>query len=249
VSAGPLAIQCTEVWGGTGACDVSVKLAGTRGECWSQPFGGGEAGGDIHFLSVCGMSILSKIVLADVSGHGSETADISAIIHDALVESIGAHDNSSMLRQVNDAFFERRTGAFRFTTMVSLIFDSRDRSLVYAYAGHPSILRGAARTGRFAPIRPEGARRAGLPLGVMQGSGLTYEQHLVQLEAGDVLVVYTDAFTEARTPGDAMLGEAGLVELLERAGTRDADRLKSHVLEHLAPRLDDDASLIVLEIL
>ena len=137
-----LTIQCTEVWGGAGECDVSVKLAGLRGECFSRPYRGAAEGGDIHFLSVCGLSILSKVVLADVSGHGAETADVSRCIHDALLASIGAHDNSTMLQQVNEAFLARpqQGDGVRFTTMVSMILDSRDRSLVYAYAGHPSVL-------------------------------------------------------------------------------------------------------------
>jgi hypothetical protein len=45
-------ILCSEVWGGSGPCDVSVKLAGVRGECWSRVYQGGAAGGDIHSLVV-----------------------------------------------------------------------------------------------------------------------------------------------------------------------------------------------------
>ena len=242
-------IHCTEVWGGAGGCDVSVKLAGVRGEVFSRVYEDGESGGDIHFLSVCGMSILSKVVLADVSGHGAESAEVSAVIHDALVESIGAHDNSSMLSYVNDAFLKRRTGSFKFTTMVSMIVDSRDRSLVYAYAGHPAILLGSRKTGRFLPIRPEDGVQGNLPLGVLSGHEIRFEQHAAQLEAGDVLVVYTDAFTEARTTGGELLGEKGLTRLLEGAPSLDPADLKAHVLKTLGSRFDDDASLLVLEVL
>lgn len=240
------AIQCTEVWGGTGACDVSVQLAGMRGECFSRPHQGGAAGGDIHFLSVCGMSILSKIVLADVSGHGAESADVSGIIHAALLENIGAHDNSSMLAQVNEAFLQRRTGAFRFTTMVSLIFDSRDRSLVYAYAGHPAILHGSRETGRFERVRPSDGAQGGLPLGVLPGT--EYAQHHVQLATGDVLAVYSDAFIETRVDGE-MLGEDGLARVLEGAPSMAPAELKKCLFDRLGGRFDDDASLIVLEVL
>jgi len=240
-------ISCTEVWGGTGESDVSVQLAGVRGECYSRPFDAGSRGGDIHFLSVCGMSLLSKIVVADVSGHGAATSEVSEIIHSALVENIGAHDNSTMLAQVNDAFLARRTGEFKFTTMVSLIIDNRDRSLVYAYAGHPAILRGEAATRRFRPIAPETGPRGGIPLGVFPD--MRYAQHFVQLDQGDVLVVYTDAFTEVRHPGTDLLGEAGLARLLESAETMHPDELKEHVLEAVGKKLDDDASLIVLEVL
>ena len=240
-------IQCTEVWGGRTECDVSVKLAGVRGECWSRPYAGDEAGGDIHFLSVCGVSILSKIVLADVSGHGEEAAAVSQIIHDALIANIGAHDNSSMLEQVNAAFLERRTGDFRFSTMVSLILDSRDRSLVYAYAGHPAILRGNRETGRFQRLLPDDGPRGGIPIGILPDSH--YEQHAVDLVVGDILVLYTDAFTEARREGGEMLGEEGLVALIERSPSLDPDRIKAHLLESLEGMIDDDATLIVFEVI
>lgn len=240
-------ILCSEVWGGSGACDVSLKLAGVRGECWSKVYQDGAAGGDIHFLSVCGMSILTKAVLADVSGHGAESAEVARIIHDALQQSIGAHDNSEMLSCVNEAFLARRTGAFRFTTMVSTIIDSRDRSLVYAYAGHPSILRGSR--GRFAPVRPEGGAPPGMPLGIIRGEALRYEQHRAQLTEGDVLVLHTDAFTEAKGRDGELLGEEGLIRLLEGAGTMQPWELKEHVLSELGEDLADDASLVVLEVL
>jgi len=239
-------IQCTEVWGGTGSCDVSVKLAGVRGEVFSRVYEDGEKGGDIHFLSVCGMSILSKVVLADVSGHGEENAQVSGIIHDALIESIGAHDNSTMLSNVNEAFLERRgEGEFKFTTMVSLIIDSRDRSLVYAYAGHPAILHG--RAGRFCPVRPAEDQPGGMPLGVLPGT--SYHQYAVQLEKGDFLVVYTDAFSEARTADGGFLGEEGLSRLLERCDPQEAPALKACALKALGKRYEDDASIVVLEVL
>ena len=242
-------IQCTEVWGGVTACDVSVKLAGLRGECFSRPYRGAEAGGDIHFLSVCGLTILSKIVLADVSGHGEETASISRSIHDALIANIGAHDNSTMLQQVNETFLGRaREGdPVRFTTMVSMILDSRDRSLVYAYAGHPSVLRGHASTGRFAPLEAETRRLSGIPLWILPGT--SYEQQTVTLDPGDVLVVYTDAFTEEIGTDGSRPGDEGLARLLESSPTMRPADLKEHVLSAYGAGFADDASLIVLEVL
>lgn len=237
-------VQCTEIWGGIEPCDVSVKLAGARGEVWSRPWGGDAEGGDIHFLSVCGMSILSKIVLADVSGHGAEIAHASRVIHRALNENVGAHDNSAMLSSVNAAFLDRHQGEFRFSTMVSMILDTRDRSLVYAYAGHPAILRG--RDGVFRRLLPEDGPRGGVPIGVLPGTA--YQQHTAQLEKGDVLVIYTDAFTEARLNGE-MLGEEGLAELLGATGSMEPPALKERVIETLGESLDDDASLLVLEVL
>ena len=76
-----------------------------------------------------------------------------------------------------------------------------------------------------------------------------YEQHFVQLQKGDVLVVYTDAFTEVRTPDGGFLGEEGLADLFESANTMRPDELKEHVLNAVGDKFNDDASLIVLEVL
>ena len=181
-----------------------------RGECFSQTYEGSESGGDIHFLSVCGVNELSKLVIADVSGHGAATSAASAVIHDALAASVQARDNTQMLRHVNEAFLASdRTEAFHFTTMASLIIDSATRGMVYAYAGHPSLLRGDAQTGKFAAIVPEESRRGGIPLGILEGT--QYQQHFLQLEEGDVIVAYTDAFTEAPKPGRGTARRGGPV--------------------------------------
>jgi serine phosphatase RsbU (regulator of sigma subunit) len=71
---------------------------------------------------------------------------------------------------------------------------------------------------------------------------------MAKLEAGDVLVLTTDAFIEARTPL-GLLGEEGLIELLEEARTMRPPELKEHLLRELGEDLDDDASLVILEVL
>jgi phosphoserine phosphatase RsbU/P len=88
-----------------------------------------------------------------------------------------------------------------------------------------------------------------MPLGIIRGEGLRYEQHRAQLAEGDVLVLHTDAFTEARAADGELLGEDGLIRLLEGAGTMQPSELKEHVLRELGEDLADDASLVVLEVL
>jgi hypothetical protein len=46
-----------------------------------------------------------------------------------------------------------------------------------------------------------------------------------------------------------MLGEDGFVALLEGAGTLRPAELKEHVLREIGEELEDDASLVVLEVL
>ena len=47
-----------------------------------------------------------------------------------------------------------------------------------------------------------GQEVSGVPLGIMEDS--TYEQTEVQLNEGDVVVIYSDGVTDARSPGDEL---------------------------------------------
>jgi serine phosphatase RsbU (regulator of sigma subunit) len=225
---------------------MRVRLAGGEALCWSAPVAGGEAGGDIYFLSVCGHDILSKVVVADVSGHGEPVAEAARIVHQAVADHRNELDNAGMLAQVNRDFLARHTGQFRFTTIAAAILDSRDRSLVYAYGGHPAILHGRAATGRFAPLESEDSAVRGIPLGVMPDAA--YSEARVSLGAGDLLVLYTDAFLESGDDRDAEQGQKRLIATLDRAPSWELAAIKQQVLGHLGDAARDDATLLVLQV-
>jgi serine phosphatase RsbU (regulator of sigma subunit) len=71
------------------------------------------------------------------------------------------------------------------------------------------------------------------------------------MEPGDVVVLYTDAFTEAADSSGQMLGEAGLLELVRPLDPADPRRFGPAMLEALRLFRDnrpaaDDETLIVL---
>ena len=68
----PLVLACNEVHGGNHKFIATRKLAGIVAWVASIPINDGERGGDVHFMSVCGNDLISRIALADVSGHGRE---------------------------------------------------------------------------------------------------------------------------------------------------------------------------------
>ena len=117
----------------------------------------------------------------------------------------------------------------------------------YAYAGHPAILHACRDTGRYERIRPLNRPRGNLPLGVLPDT--LYTQHLAQLEPGDILIVYTDAFIEVKGEDGEMIGEAGLIRVLEGAATMDTAKVARHIVETLGTHFDDDATLVVLEVI
>jgi hypothetical protein len=91
---------------------------------------------------------------------------------------------------------------------------------------------------------------ANLPLGVIEPTD--YRQFAAKLAQGDVVVVYTDALTEAvGGPDGEYLGGKGLLELLERIGPDDPARLGYELIEAVArwrggTPAEDDQTVIVM---
>jgi sigma-B regulation protein RsbU (phosphoserine phosphatase) len=133
------------------------------------------------------------IFIADVSGHGTPAAVLMAITH-ALAH---AHPGSQtppgvMLAHLNDRLCRSYTRGGTFVTAFYAVLDPERRTLTYARAGHnpPRLVR----RGRAEPLDAAGA----LPMGIL--SDQAFDESTVQLNAGDLLVLYTDGVTEAAAP-------------------------------------------------
>ena len=64
-------MQCMEVWGGSQVTSSGVELAGLDVWVYSKPFGEAQRGGDVYYVSSCASGRISRLLLADVSGHGN----------------------------------------------------------------------------------------------------------------------------------------------------------------------------------
>src|SRR5438046_8389500 len=69
-----------ELWGGNRFVSTSVMLPGMDAWIYSMPADGAESigGGDVHYVSSCAAGALTRLLVADVCGHG---ADASATAH------------------------------------------------------------------------------------------------------------------------------------------------------------------------
>jgi sigma-B regulation protein RsbU (phosphoserine phosphatase) len=87
-----------------------------------------------------------------------------------------------------------------------------------------------------------------LPLGVDDES--PYEQFAISLGRGDLVVVYTDALTDASDPAGQMFGESGLLAVARELDPGDPLRVGPALLDgvarHGAGRTDDDVTVLVL---
>ena len=245
-------LTCFELWGGNRGADHPVELPGLAGWVYSAPLDPASGGGDVHYFSVCSKGLLSRIVVADVAGHGSRASWTAESLRCALQRHTDNWDQSALMQELNDAFV-REPVEIPYATAAVLGFYFETGELLFSSAGHPPPLWYRAREKSWHLLQdctPFAVEIEGLPLGLIPGTA--YSQTGVRLGVGDMLVLYTDGITEARDSSGQQLGYAGLLERARRLAVEspaDVSRtLRSLVQAFRAgePRRDDE-TLVVLQ--
>lgn len=245
-------LQCSEIWGGTGRVRQSLTVPGLDIWIISQPHAGSEGGGDIHYIGLCGHGLMSRFVVADVSGHGAVVKPLADALRSLLAESMTDDDMTALVAGLNDRFADL-SGEGQFATAVAATYLSVTRQLLLVNAGHPQPLWYRAsqqhwRTvDRDTPVNTN--RLHNLPLGVVGQTG--YTEARIELAAGDLMLLFTDELIEAHNDDGEQLGLAGLKRLAEQIEPyRPAEfgpALLQAVANHRAGHpADDDTTLMVL---
>jgi phosphoserine phosphatase RsbU/P len=134
----------------------------------------------------------------------------------------------------------------RFATAVYGVLDVERRVLTYSNAGHNPPLR--LDTAGGVSWLTEG----GLVLGPFPDS--TYEETVVDLVTGEVLVFYTDGVTEAADSSGEQFGPERLVELVRENRHRPSAEICREVVAGVRAHTgldtpEDDLTLVVLRVL
>ncbi|MCO1655450.1 PP2C family protein-serine/threonine phosphatase [Pseudonocardia humida] len=209
-----------------------------------------DVAGDAYDYSVEGDRV--DLAVFDAAGHDLRAGTTAAL---AVTGTRNARrDGERDLRAVADrahALIATQPGPPRFATAVLAALDTASGVLEYLNAGHvPPLL---VRRGKVVK-ELSGPHRVPLGVATRASDGLPpVRVAREQLEPGDQLLMYSDGVTEARDAHGAFFGEDRLVELTERAA---ADRLPAPetlrrlaiaVLDHQDGRLQDDATLLLVE--
>ena len=242
-------VKCAEVWGGTLDADMDVCTNGLTASLYSASSDGGR-GGDIYYFSVCQHDVLTRVVVADVMGHGETINNVSQWLYEVLVRQIETFDSSAVLSDLHRMARERNLKAM--TTAAVITFYLEDYSLYFSYAGHPPLLvrRQGEAVWRAANLPPRLTPR-NLPLGVPFDA--PYKQKQMRLMKGDRLFLYTDGVIEAPDANGELFDMERLIEVLEKTGDKDLREVKHDVLAavraHTGGSLaHDDVTMLAVEI-
>jgi sigma-B regulation protein RsbU (phosphoserine phosphatase) len=163
-----------------------------------------ELGGDCFNFIPAGAGRLGLLV-ADASGKGLAAALMIANVQSSLrtAATFIGDDLAELIRVVNHQAFTC-SPAERYATLFYGIFDGGERTLRYVNAGHnpPVIVRAGGRV--------EWLETSGAPVGMFADS--VYEEMIVGLEPGDLLLAFTDGVVEATNQAGQEWGTQGLVK-------------------------------------
>jgi phosphoserine phosphatase RsbU/P len=248
-------LQCMEIWGGFEPMARSVSTPGLDLWVFSQPFQGDQQGGDVYYVTLCGGGLITRIAVADVSGHGASVAEFSSWLRTLLRRNINQKSQQRLVEQLN-----RQFGAMadmrRFATALVVTYLASTDSLSVCNAGHPRPLLYRAIEGAWSSLTHKLGDRDGggnLPLGLDEHT--SYDSFDLQLKPGDRVVFYTDALIEAADPSGRLLGETGLLEAARGlnidVAASSPGAIGSALLEAVASHrgresAEDDMTLVVL---
>jgi serine phosphatase RsbU (regulator of sigma subunit) len=191
------------------------------------------------------------LVLGDVSGKGISAALLMGVVQGAVHASnaTGPAANHEQAAEKLNQLLCIKTARERFVSMVWCYFDPIASELAYINAGHlPALLVRRKSGGSF---EIEHLDQGGPVLGVLPGA--TYHQSRVDVQPGDLLVVFSDGILEAANAKDQEFGEdrirAAVEENWAGSPTDICDAILAKVRTFLGKELPhDDQTLMVVRL-
>lgn len=255
-------MQCLEVWGGNQAVDSGVVMLGLDAWAFSKPWAGDAAGGDVHYVSSCASGRITRMLVADVAGHGTKVAETASRLRNLMRRFVNHLDQRKFVAELNSEFAQLSQDG-RFATAVVCTFFAPTNHLTISNAGHPPPLHYQAKTRTWQIVTPQqvetpkrrnaktqkaidaeiadkaksaGEGPANLPLGIVDAP--RYDSLPLRLDVGDIVMCYSDALIECHGRDGRMLGAAGLLEIVRNIDVTNPSAFTASVLktiEALAP--------------
>jgi serine phosphatase RsbU (regulator of sigma subunit) len=200
-----------------------------------------ELGGDFYDLYRARDGGWAALI-GDVQGKGPDAAAVTALArHTLRAAAAFEHSPSAILSLLHRALRDQRTDDRFITVAYAHMQVAVEHVLLeLACGGHPLPL----------IVHPDGTVDAVGRLGTLLGTDIDplLADVTVELEIGDVLVLYTDGVTEVRRHRTEVFGTSELTQLLRTCGGLQpdevAERVEAAVLAASDGRLRDDVAIL-----
>jgi phosphoserine phosphatase RsbU/P len=242
-------IHCSEIWGGNHKIDTEVCAGALTASLFSKGTDG-EEGGDIYYLSVCGQEMLTRIAIADVTGHGQAVSSTSHWLYRSLLSHMNDLEGNLILGDLNNRV--KHEGLKALTTAQIITYNNADSHLHFSSAGHPPVLIKKSGDNQWHELTLQNpTQKANLPLGVIENT--VYDRECVPLNTDDALFLYTDGVLEARSEKGQLFGKDRLLHVLNSNPADSAHEIKTaalaSLLEFSGGKFEhDDVTLMALKV-
>jgi sigma-B regulation protein RsbU (phosphoserine phosphatase) len=212
------------------------EIGGDYFDYLKQP--GGNAAGDD----------LLAVTVADIAGHGVDSALLMATARTAMRERFMAPGNlDEIIDDLNRSLLDDFSTTDRFMTLFALQVDRRRRELRWVRAGHDPALVYHPDADRFEELGGEG-----LPLGISADWPVDVG-HTDNLPPGAIIAVGTDGVWETRDAQGEMFGKERFKALIRSAAGMTAEKIVDSVRAALYEftgglKPEDDITLVVVKV-
>jgi serine phosphatase RsbU (regulator of sigma subunit) len=209
-----------------------------------------EVGGDYYDFVSFGNGRLG-VVIGDVSGKGISAAFYmtltKGIVKSSVQEGLAP---AQVLIRANRIFYDNVERGI-FVSLIYGVLDLPNRVFTFARAGHNPVLLLRRHEQNATLVSPKG-----LALGLERGEifAQNIQEQTLAINSGDVLVFYTDGFTEAMNRQNDEFGESRMMEILSngvRVSSQETIFQIRHAVQSFIGNVSqhDDMTMVVVKVL
>jgi serine phosphatase RsbU (regulator of sigma subunit) len=208
-----------------------------------------EVGGDSFDFLQSPDGNQTFIYIGDVTGHGVPAGLVMMMV-DTIVTamvSMGLASTKDVVVNTN-TLLTPRISTRLFMTMVMLRWDAAQQKMFYTGGGHEHILVYRAKGENI-----ESFKSGGIALGMIPDNSHIAAEQEIPVEIGDVIVLYTDGLTEAKSQTGEMYGVERMNASLKKHGyLPSSESIFNHLTQDFANFVQeyvqvDDTTMIVIK--
>lgn len=145
--------------GGSQLTSAGVEFGGVNARVYIKPYGQAKAGGDVYYASSCATGRISRLLLADVWGHGNAVAATAADLRILMRRFVNHLDQTEFVRRsTSNSWSCRRAGRSRPGDATS----ARVAQRLLAKGVHVAVIKGGLKAWKKAGLPLESAAADGL---------------------------------------------------------------------------------------
>lgn len=189
-----------------------------------------------------------NIVVGDVSGKGLGAGILAVMARcnlRTMLDAYGGENPQTILSYLNN-ILAKDAKPGQFMTMILMYWDSITRTLRYSSAGHEQILHWHAATGQTTATVSGGS-----PLALAANMSSTDNKE-IQVQPGDMIVLYTDGVTEAMNEQSEEFELERLLPIVNAHGSGTPDNMLKVINDELVKyrgkaEQSDDITMVALK--